>query len=311
MSLLTIANNAVSDTSFAQTSQIFGNPDQTAIALLGCARRAVRDLMRHSNGGWTVLTEEYNFTTNATTVVGDVTQGSRVIVNIADTSALTAGIFSAVGGFFPNNTVIQSVDSVNQMTMSQAATVTQVGVTITLGQSGYPLPADFGHFIDGTMWDRTRFWQMRGPLSPQQWQVYKSSVIGRSAVQRRWRVKQPPNNVGTTSYFFIDPTPTDAGSALVFEYSSNSPILTGTIPHTDWTTDADTCKLDEYVVELGVKYRMLRRFGYDYSVELDEWERAVDVYAANDGGMPILSLAPDYDLGLISAWNVPESGYGS
>jgi hypothetical protein len=153
---------------------------------------------------------------------------------------------------------------------------------------------------------------MRGPLTPQQWQLYKSSVIGKATIERRWRVKQPVAGTSGKAYFFIDPTPGDNGSALVFEYNSNSPILsvTGT-PQTGWIADTDTCKLDEYIIELGVKWRMLKRFGYDYSVELDEYERAADVYVANDGGAGILSISPDPELGLIGPWNVPESGYGS
>jgi hypothetical protein len=142
--------------------------------------------------------------------------------------------------------------------------------------------------------------------------LYKSSVIGKATLERRWRVKQEviPGKPGKT-FFFIDPTPGDNNSTLVFEYNSNSPILsTVGVPQTDWMADTDTCKLDEYVVELGVKYRMLRRFGYDFSIELDEWERACDVYVANDGGAGILSISPEPNLTLIGPWNVPESGYG-
>jgi hypothetical protein len=310
LSLLTLANNAISDTSFVQVSQVFGNPSQQAIALLACARRAVRDLIRHNNGGWTALISEYDFQTKTVTVTGDITQGSPVIINIPNTATLTAGIFGYSGPDFPNNTVIKSVDGVNQVTMNQNAVATDIGATITFPQAGYALPTDFGSFVDSTMWDRSRFWAMRGPMTPQQWQLYKSSVIGKATLERRWRVKQPVGGIDGTSYFFIDPTPGDTGSALVFEYNSNSPIMSGVIPRTDWVTDADTCKLSEYVLELGVKWRMLKRFGYDYSVELDEYERAVDVYAANDGGAGILSISPEPDLSLIGPWNVPESGYG-
>jgi hypothetical protein len=311
MSLLSLTNNAIADTSFVQVSQIFGNPSQTAIALLGCARRAVRDLIRHNNGGWTALVSEWNFQTNAITVNGDVAQGSPTIVNIANTAGLQAGIFTATGGFFPNNSVILNVDSVNQLTLNQNATASATGVDIVFAQAGYPLPSDFGSFVDQTMWDRSRYWAMRGPMNPQQWQMYKSSIIGKASIQRRWRVMQPPGGTQGIHYFFIDPPPTDVGSPMVFEYNSNSPILTGTTAHKEWTTDADTCKLDEYIIELGVRYRMLKRFGYDYSVELDEFERAVDVYMANDGGMPILSLSPESDLSLLGPWNVPETGFGS
>jgi len=315
MSLLSIANNAVSDTSFASQAVIVNNPDQTATALLGCARRAVQDLIRHNNGGWTALVSEYDFRTNAVTVTGAaVMLGSAVITGIANTAGLQAGIFYYAGNLFPNNSYIVSVDSVSQVTLSNAATSGGTNQTIIFGQAGYALPSDFKSFVDSTMWDRSRFWAMRGPLTPQQWQLYKSSVIGKATIERRWRLKQPIGGTSGATYFFIDPTPTDVGSQLVFEYNSNAPILGGvsqTTPIADWAADTDICKLDEYVIELSVKYRMLRRFGYDYAVELDEYERAADVAVANDGGMGILSISPDPELSLIGPWNVPESGYGN
>lgn len=291
MSLITLCNNAVADSSFAQVAQIFGNPDQTAVAMLGCARRAVRDFIRHNNGGWTVLTSEYDFQTNAVTIVGDTIIGSPVIINVPSTAGLQAGIFVYTGNLFPNNATITAVTT-NQVTLDQNATAGGTAQTIIFGQAGYPLPSDFGHFIDSTMWDRSRFWKMRGPLTPQQWQLYKSSIFSRATLERRWRVKQPVHGTSGQTYFFLDPTPGDSNAALVFEYSSNSPILSniGT-PQTDWLADTDTCKLPEYLIELGVRWRMLKRFGYDYSTELDEYERAADVAAATDGGMDILDIA--------------------
>jgi len=310
MSLFSICANAVADTSFPQQVQLFGNPDQTAIALIACARRAVKDLIRHNNVGWTALVSEYDFQTNSVTLTGDVTVGSPVIANVSSIGGLTPGIFYYTGNLFPNNAIIQSIGTTT-ITLNQNATAGGLAQSIIFGQAGYALPADFGSFVDSTMWDRSRFWSMRGPLSPQQWQMYKSSVIGKATIERRWRVKQPVQGINGTTYFFIDPTPA-AGSQLVFEYNSNSPILSATgTPQKDWLADTDSCKLDEYVIELGVKYRMLRRFGYDYSVEFDEFERAADVYVANDGGMGILSISPEPDLSLIGPWNVPETGYGN
>jgi len=300
---------------------IINNPDQTAIALLTCARRSVEDLIRHNNGGWTALISEWNFTTNAVTITGDVTLGGSIISNCSTTVGLQAGIFNYAGNMFPNNSIIQSVDSPTQITMNQNATAGGLAQRHVFGQAGYQLPTDFKSFVDSTMWDRSRFWAMRGPMTPQQWQLYKSSMMGKASIQRRWRVKQHitlmgPDNIPNpqlgVTYFFIDPTPTDVGSQLVFEYNSNSPILSALgNPQKDWQADTDGCKLDEYIIELGVRWRMLKRFGYDYSTEFDEYERAADVYVANDGGAGILSISPDPDLGLIGPWNVPESGYGN
>src|SRR5262249_53289525 len=59
------------------------------------------------------------------------------------------------------------------------------------GTSDYQLPADFLRIINDTVWERTRWWAMRGALSPQQWQRFRSSIYGRATVWRRWRIRIP------------------------------------------------------------------------------------------------------------------------
>ena len=91
------------------------------------------------------------------------------------------------------------------------------------GSSDFTLPADFGRIIDDTLWDRTRFWRMRGALSPQQWQLYKSSIIGRATIERRWRIRLPGGAVaGAPTVFSIDPplSTIPGGEQFVFEYVS-------------------------------------------------------------------------------------------
>ncbi len=91
------------------------------------------------------------------------------------------------------------------------------------GSSDYMLPTDFRSMIDDTLWDRTRFWRMRGAMSPQQWQLYKSSIIGRATIERRWRIRVPSGAAaGEATSFSIDPAigATDTSSQFVFEYVS-------------------------------------------------------------------------------------------
>jgi hypothetical protein len=126
-------------------------------------------------------------------------------------------------------------------------------VFIANGGSDYQLPFDFDHMIDDTLWDRTRFWRMRGAMSPQQWQLYKSSIIGRATIERRWRIRVPSGalaggggvglknsssgNVITDAtvtappmVFSIDPLigSSDITSEFVFEYVSKHWCVSGT-----------------------------------------------------------------------------------
>ena len=57
--------------------------------------------------------------------------------------------------------------------------------TTTSGTAEYALPSDFEALIDDTLWDRTNFWKLRGPISPSEWQRLKSSVLASSRGPRR------------------------------------------------------------------------------------------------------------------------------
>jgi hypothetical protein len=190
--------------------------------------------------------------------------------------------------------------------------------TTTAGQNDYPLPADFRGFIDDTLWDRTRFRKLRGPLSPGQWQRLKSSTLGVASWERRWRLRntQPPGAV-PTPLFSLYPAVTDTGATLVFEYLTNAWCLSATgTPQSRWQADTDTGLLDEYLIMLGVKWRVLNRLGLAYAEERDQYDREVDKAVARDGGVPTLSLEPcparfgALD-GLIGPNNIPETGYGA
>jgi hypothetical protein len=97
-------------------------------------------------------------------------------------------------------------------------------VFIANGTSDYLLPSDYRSLVSETMWDRSRFWRMRGAQSPQQWQMYKSSVYGRATIERRWRIRVPTGaQAGAAVQFEIDPSITgDVTSTFVYEYVSKN-----------------------------------------------------------------------------------------
>ncbi len=109
----------------------------------------------------------------------------------------------------------------------------------------------------------------------------------------------------------IDPVPADNGAALVLEYVSNAWCRSAAgAPQTAWAADTDVGILDEYLIKLGLRWRMLRRLGMSYADELDEYERAVAKALAHDGGAAILDLASPQVPALLGPWNVPESSLG-
>jgi hypothetical protein len=313
VSLLSICTDVAAELALAIPTFIVNNPDETAIRLLAAAQLAGKFVSKKPQGGWVSTIREYDFTTNA------ILEQAGTIANVGGfgvisgltlgTSPIAAGTWYAFGTGVPNNAIITAVtvnDPHSTVTFNQAATTTGSG-EFNFGQSDYALPSDFQRAIDNTMWDRSRYWIMRGPQSPQQWQLYKSSVIGRASIQRRYRFR----TTGGNQVFSIDPVPTDNDSPLVFEYVSNAwcESDTGT-PQTQWMADTDTGIVDEYLLMLCTRYLYLRRLGLSYSEELNQYETEIRKAMAVDGACAILSLVPQVNsLMLIGPFNVQESNF--
>lgn len=171
----------------------------------------------------------------------------------------------------------------------------------------YSLPSDFNRLINETLWDRTNYTQTRGGMSPAEWQEYKSSVLSSTVTNwKRYRIR----NVSGTVKFSIFPTP-DAVESMVFEYiSENFCTDSGGTGQNAWAADDDAGVLDEYLMELGVRWRMLSRLGMAYDEEREEYEKEVRQAIARDGGAPTLSITGRRSFSLIGPANVPDTGFG-
>lgn len=315
MSLLSLCQDIAADIPIAQPATIINNSDTKARLLLACAQRAGKHVAKYKGGGWSVMGREVVFPTVAITITGTAVAASAVITGIQpNTAGLSAQLFGAVGSGVPGNTYIASVDSSSQVTLTNPILSGYSGaIQITFGQWAYALPSDFRRTITDTEWDRQRRWPLIGPRSPQQWQLYKSGLIGVATFQRRWRIKPvliagaPP-----TDYFCLDPVPTDNGSDLVFEYISNAwcASIAGAT-QTSWQADSDIALIEEDLISLEARWRFLARSGLAYDAERDEAEREIAKAFALDGGMPIFDMAPVYGTTLVGPYNIPDTGYGN
>lgn len=173
--------------------------------------------------------------------------------------------------------------------------------------ASYSLPSDYDRLLDGTIWDRTAYWSLRGPLTPRQWQVYKSGLIANTTVRSRFRIK-PDARVNK---FFMDPTP-DAVVSMVFEYASTQWVSDSgnTTGKAAYAVDTDVALISEELIELDVIWRILNRKGFAYGEEKLEADNAIDRAYAEDGGAPVLDmggpmLTPDFRM------NIREGGFGS
>ncbi len=181
--------------------------------------------------------------------------------------------------------------------------------TTTASTAEYALPSGFDFLIDDTLWDRANLWKLKGPLSPQQWQQYKSGIV---ATGPRKRVRIRPSASSNVKAIFIDPTPGATGETMVFEYVSlNWCQSSGGTGAAAWAVDTDTGILDEYLLQLDLKWRFLRAKGRAYADEKQEFEQELAQALARDGGQAVLNMSGTDDRLLIDARQIQDSNFPS
>lgn len=179
--------------------------------------------------------------------------------------------------------------------------------TVTDGDEDYAFPADFGQLIFDTAWNRTTFFELRGSLSPQQWQIARSGLVASPALRLRYRIKRAS---GSTREFFLDPIPTATGDTVVYEYVSNQWVsnAAGDTFRTAFAADDDTSLLDEDLLEMGLVWRFKQSKGLAFAAELAEYEIERDRrIAADPGPTKLFNARRRFKL---PPANVPQTGFG-
>lgn len=186
---------------------------------------------------------------------------------------------------------------------------TETTFDTVISQDSYDLAADFHSFIDRTIWDVDNFREMRGSLTPGEWQTVKNSLIGSSSFRRRYRIKAD-NNVDK---FFIDPTPSIADETILYEYKKKNWIITGAGEAEEFAADTDTTLFNDQLMILGGLGRYLDIHEFPSDDIWDEYDTMHDVIAARDKG-PGQTIHIDDVVGgalhFVGPENVPDTGFG-
>jgi hypothetical protein len=179
-------------------------------------------------------------------------------------------------------------------------------ITTVANQAGYDFPTDLQYFINTTGWDRNRRWPLRGPLSPQEWQYYKSSVVGGVGLQPRFRFM--------AGQIHFDPTPTVSGNTVVIEYYSDTwcQSVSGTAQRL-WASDTDVPLLPDDCFVLGVMWRFLKAKGLDYAEEKSSYEALVSRELSRATMAPVIHIGTFdvqdlVDPGVVFTLSVTNSG---
>jgi hypothetical protein len=174
------------------------------------------------------------------------------------------------------------------------------------GQGQYALPADFGDLTGDTVFSSSQYYQVRGSLSPGDWARQRNALpsqLGRMKI----RVFGLPLKANIT------PTPTSAQN-VVLEYVTTYRVMQSDLTYKDtFFADDDVPLISEDIFKLGLKWRLRRAKGLDYSEEFDAYEKARTqslAQALSFGSQPVAyrSIADD---GSIAPGYVPEQGYGA
>lgn len=177
-------------------------------------------------------------------------------------------------------------------------------ITTVSSADSYSLPSDFDRFIHRTEWNDTTNQRMYGPVSDEGWQEDLSGMVG-TTVDDRFQMRAD----GTTARFFVRPVPTSS-EQITFFYACNTWCRSaGGQRQSAFAADSDVLLLDDFVFELGLKYRILEAQKRDFGSAQAEFLIELGKRKALDGGMSNLRIQ-----GPIEHWepmaNVGETGFG-
>ena len=297
--MLELVQQVTAELNLAVPTFVAGNTNQDVQQILALMNRAGYDLIKEHD--WQALELEYRFYTNAITTTCDTTNGTYLLNNIPSTAGLDSN-YSIVGTAVPQDTYVDEVLTANSLNTTQLSSATSIGQTVTFSRTIYPLPPDYETITDNTHWDKTKHWQMLGPVDAQQWQWLKSGYIS-TGPRVRWRI--------LGNKFEIWP-PYNTQEYLGFEYRSKGWVRSVTdAVKNSFTVDTDTSVLDDAIIVLLTKLKYFQIKSFDTTALQQDYSRYLSVAKANDKGSATLSFAPYPSKVLIGYANIPDTGYGS
>lgn len=298
MTLLQLIQQAAGEMNLAIPSSVVGNQTQDVVTMYRLLNGCGYELQREMD--WQALVTQYIFTVQYTSITGNTVSGNS---NITGASSIV-GIDTTyqVSGLGINQaTYVASAPSGATIPLSQPATSSNTGATYTLTKVKYSLPSDYDRQIDRTHWDKSKHWEMLGPLTAQQWEWLISGYIS-TGPRVRYRL--------LGGYFQIWPA-LGTNEVLGFEYVSNNwARSSGGTAQSSFTADTDTCIFNDRLMILALKHKYFQLKGFG-DIYLRDYMSELQKAKANDQGSQTLSFAPRAASILIGWENIPDSGYGS
>jgi len=141
---------------------------------------------------------------------------------------------------------------------------------------GYALVSDFDRFVSDTLWNQSSNRKLE-LVTNRTWNFLENGVVAQAGIHQQW--------IQQGKEILLNPIPTSA-ETIEYEYITNQYIedVLGTTFKTTFTVDTDTTRYPEYLLELGLKAKIRKRYGDAYQDDLDEFNRELDMAIARSGG---------------------------
>lgn len=152
----------------------------------------------------------------------------------------------------------------------------QTFTTVAADEQTNALPTDYDRMIPETMFNRGTRRRVAGPLSPDQWQQAKATLV--TYVNPTFRIRGDA--------ILMSPNPPE-GETIAYEYiSKNFCKSAAGVTQADWAADSDVGRLDEGLMTLGLIWRFKQVKGLAYAEDLAMYERRVTDAEMRDGVKP-------------------------
>lgn len=188
------------------------------------------------------------------------------------------------------------------------STGTQPEIDNPLGQ--YPLPDDFGYFINQTGWTPTNVGMglpLGGPMTQQQYTYLVATNLASSTIYVSFLIAE-----GVLQFL---PTPAPASIDITFQYISNGWVDAlggGSDFNTSATDPTDLIMFEPILISKMLAARFKQAKGLDASATLEQFQAMFALFSGVNVSAPVLSLTRRNSFPYLNAWtNVPQSGFGS
>jgi hypothetical protein len=167
--------------------------------------------------------------------------------------------------------------------LHETQTITGDGVTVA-----FNLNADFSRLSKMPAVSRDQststFWPV-GPVSP-------PAFIG-AATQATFSTR-PVFQIEAGVLTFVQAPAT--GETYTVSYQSSKPIISASVPVTEWVLDADTVLIPERLLRLYLRWQWRESKGLTYAEAMTSYERALETICSHDWGLIAVDLSgPEFD----------------